>query len=82
MTLLKRRGPPIDQTRFQNLDAVLPSHLHYDHLDLPSLRLLGHHTRLIVPCGSARLFQRQGFQRIEEIYLDGNFVNGLFLASH
>lgn len=70
VTLLQRRGQPIDHATFQNLDAVLISHLHYDHLDLPSLRMLGHHTRLIVPRGSARLFQRHGFQRVEEIYLD------------
>lgn len=70
VTLLQRRGQPIEHATFQNIDAVLISHLHYDHLDFPSLRMLNHHTRLIVPRGSARLFQRHGFQWIEEIYID------------
>jgi len=33
-------------------DAVLISHLHYDHLDLASLRLLGLDTPLLVPVGA------------------------------
>jgi L-ascorbate metabolism protein UlaG (beta-lactamase superfamily) len=32
-------------------DAVLISHGHHDHLDIPSLRLLGLDTRLVVPEG-------------------------------
>jgi len=67
ISLLRRRGLPIDPATFRDIDAVLISHLHYDHLDLPSLRLLGHDTRLIVPHGSAKLFRRQGFRLIEDV---------------
>src|SRR6185295_16940072 len=67
VSLLRRRGQPIDLGLFQNLDAVLISHLHYDHLDLPSLHLLGRQRRLIVPRGSGRFFQRHGFRFVEEL---------------
>jgi L-ascorbate metabolism protein UlaG (beta-lactamase superfamily) len=70
VSLLRRRGQPIDPALFQNLDGVLISHLHYDHLDLPSLRLLGHNARLIVPRGSARFFNRHGFRYVEELQVD------------
>ena len=67
VSLLKRRGPSVDPSLYQNIDAVLISHLHYDHLDLPSLRMIGVDVPLIVPRGSARLFHRNGFQVVKEI---------------
>jgi L-ascorbate metabolism protein UlaG (beta-lactamase superfamily) len=67
VTFLRRRGLPIDPAVFQDVDAVLISHLHYDHLDFPSLRLLGPDKRFIVPRGSAKLFHRHGFRSVEEI---------------
>ncbi|QNP66290.1 MBL fold metallo-hydrolase [Streptomyces genisteinicus] len=50
--LRRRRGalPPPDATR---ADAVLVSHLHSDHLHLPSLARLAPGTRLVVPRGAA-----------------------------
>ena len=48
-------------------DAVLLSHLHGDHLDLPSLRRLGQRTRLFVPRGGGGLLRRQGFLGVEEL---------------
>ncbi len=50
-----------------DLDAVLISHLHFDHLHLPSLKQLGRQTRLFVPRGAGRLLKRAGFSRVEEI---------------
>ncbi len=64
---LRRRSVPAPAHAFANLDAVLISHLHHDHLDLPSLRRLDALTRLIVPNGAGALLRKQGFRRIEEL---------------
>jgi L-ascorbate metabolism protein UlaG (beta-lactamase superfamily) len=44
-----RRTRPIDARALPQPDVVLISHGHYDHLDLPSLRLLGAATRVVAP---------------------------------
>jgi L-ascorbate metabolism protein UlaG (beta-lactamase superfamily) len=49
------------------VDAVLISHMHWDHLDLPSLRQLGYDTRLIVPRKAAKYLKKKGFRNVEEI---------------
>jgi L-ascorbate metabolism protein UlaG (beta-lactamase superfamily) len=46
-------------------DAVLVSHLHYDHLDLPSLARIGRDVRLVVPRGARRHIRR--FTKIDEV---------------
>jgi len=43
-----------------DIDAVLLSHLHHDHLDRPSLRRLAGSPRLIAPHGTRRLVRRLG----------------------
>ncbi|HEX9985168.1 MAG TPA: MBL fold metallo-hydrolase [Thermoanaerobaculia bacterium] len=56
----KRHRPP--GLRFEDLppiDAVLVSHNHYDHLDLPTLRRLGK-TRIVTPLGNSALMARHG----------------------
>jgi L-ascorbate metabolism protein UlaG (beta-lactamase superfamily) len=66
---LRRQGasPPSDLAGI--LDAVLISHLHRDHLDLPSLRLLPRSTPLVVPRGAARWVEKTGAEEIREIRL-------------
>ena len=63
---LRRRGRA-DPAQYTNIDAVLISHLHFDHLDLPSLERLGHGTQLVVPRGGGSLLRRRGFRRVEEV---------------
>ena len=42
------------------VDAILVSHAHRDHLDLPSLRLLDPRAPVVVPAGGARVLRRSG----------------------
>jgi L-ascorbate metabolism protein UlaG (beta-lactamase superfamily) len=49
------------------LDAVLISHLHYDHLDLPSLRPLRRSSLFVVPRGAGSWLQRRGFSHVIEV---------------
>ena len=63
-------GPP------PALDAVVVSHLHSDHLHLPSLRLLAPGTPVLVPRGSARLLRRTGVEPIEVSRGDAVSVGG------
>ena len=44
------------------VDAVLISHLHGDHLDLPSLRLLDHPPPVIAPRGAGAFLKRAGLE--------------------
>jgi N-acyl-phosphatidylethanolamine-hydrolysing phospholipase D len=61
----KRKVPP--PCRIGDLPpiaAVLLTHSHYDHCDLPTLRALGTATPLIVPEGHAEWFGGVGFTRV------------------
>jgi L-ascorbate metabolism protein UlaG (beta-lactamase superfamily) len=49
------------------VDAVLISHLHHDHLDLPSMRLLRPDIPVIVPSGAGRLMRSSGFPEVTEL---------------
>jgi L-ascorbate metabolism protein UlaG (beta-lactamase superfamily) len=64
---LRRHGPAPPAGLTDSLDAVLISHLHLDHLDLPSLRDIPRTARLLAPRGAGRLLRREGFLHAEEI---------------
>ncbi len=49
------------------VDAVVISHNHYDHLDVPTLRRLPRGTPLFVPAGLAAWCRRRGFTRVTEL---------------
>jgi L-ascorbate metabolism protein UlaG (beta-lactamase superfamily) len=49
------------------IDAVLLSHMHHDHLHIPSLELVGRETRLIAPAGTAAFLKRKGFTNVTEL---------------
>lgn len=56
-----RRAAPLELGGLESLDAVLLSHLHHDHLDLPSLRRVGRATPVIAPGGAGALLAQRGF---------------------
>jgi L-ascorbate metabolism protein UlaG (beta-lactamase superfamily) len=62
-----RRIGPADQAALGEVDAVLVSHLHYDHLDMPSLRTIGRSLPVVVPRGAARMLRRRGFEQTVEL---------------
>lgn len=79
---LVRRSQPVDPLLYQDIDAVLISHLHWDHLDIPSLQMLGRDIHLIVPAGSRNLLYKRGYRNIEEMQPgDTTDVNGLCIQA-
>jgi L-ascorbate metabolism protein UlaG (beta-lactamase superfamily) len=62
--LIRRTPVPASELR-HDLDAVLISHAHLDHLDVPSLRLIDRGTPVIAPRGVGPLLRRQGFEPTE-----------------
>ena len=64
---LRRHATTPAREVVERIDAVLISHLHSDHLDLPSLRSVGGDPPLIVPRGAGAWLGRAGFERVIEL---------------
>ena len=64
-----RRAVPVNAKALRGVDAVLISHAHYDHLDLPSLERLGKKMPVVVPRGLGGLLRRRRFESVVEIEL-------------
>jgi L-ascorbate metabolism protein UlaG (beta-lactamase superfamily) len=64
---IRRQSLSVHPAWRRDIDAVLISHLHLDHLDLPSLRMLDRKVRLIAPAGTANVLGGEGFTNIEEV---------------
>ena len=62
-----RRAVRVDARALRGVDAVLVSHAHYDHLDLPSLEKLGRSLPLVVPRGLGGLLRKRKFEAIVEV---------------
>jgi L-ascorbate metabolism protein UlaG (beta-lactamase superfamily) len=73
--LRRRRELPTPDVA--DVDTVLLSHAHLDHLHLPSLRRVHPDTRVITPVGTGRLLRAAGFTDVTEVrvgdtvHLDG-----------
>lgn len=64
---LRRQCPAPDPGIPGIADLVLISHLHRDHLDLPSLRRLPDSTPVVAPRGAARWVSKSGAEDIREL---------------
>jgi L-ascorbate metabolism protein UlaG (beta-lactamase superfamily) len=62
-----RRAASVDAKALRGIDAVLISHAHYDHLDLPSLEKLGKKLPVIVPRGLGGLLRKRRFETVIEV---------------
>ena len=64
---LIRHGPLPSAAVYRDLDAVIISHAHLDHLDVPSLRLIDKDTPVLAPLATKRLIKRLGFADVTEM---------------
>ena len=65
----RRRKPGVSWEDLPPIDAVLISHNHYDHLDLPTLRRLAARgdSAFVVPAGGARLLRSENIGPAHEV---------------
>lgn len=62
-----RRTVRVDAGSRRGLDAVLVSHAHYDHLDLPSLDRLGKSLPVVIPRGLGGILRKRRFESVLEV---------------
>lgn len=68
MGLDKRSTEPgIALEDLPEMDVVVISHGHYDHLDFPTLKRLKGNPHYFVPAGLKRLFTRKGYRQVTEM---------------
>jgi L-ascorbate metabolism protein UlaG (beta-lactamase superfamily) len=64
---LRRVVPLPPAAAWSGVDLVLVSHLHEDHLHLPSLRLLDDDARVVVPRGAGAWLRSHGVRWVDEL---------------
>ena len=62
---LRRVPGRIDPDWHANIDAVLITHAHWDHLNIPSLRRVADDPMIIVPPGVDKILRKAGLHNIE-----------------
>ncbi len=64
---LRRHGPAPDAALTEDVDAVLISHLHHDHADVPSLRQLSRAVPVLASPGARGFLEDIGFGDVREL---------------
>jgi L-ascorbate metabolism protein UlaG (beta-lactamase superfamily) len=67
ISILRRRASSLPPDLYRDIDLVVISHLHLDHLDMPSLEMLGTDIPLVVPRGAGRFLRQMGYRQVEEL---------------
>lgn len=62
---LTEPGIPLEE--LPDIDVVVISHGHYDHLDFPTLKKLKGNPQYFVPVGLKSLFMRKGYRNVVEL---------------
>jgi L-ascorbate metabolism protein UlaG (beta-lactamase superfamily) len=79
---LTRTAPLPESVIYQNIDIVLVSHLHYDHLDIQSIRSLGEGALVCVPKGAGKILLRNGISNVRELVIGEEFsIGGLTIRT-
>lgn len=65
--MLHRMPQAADLRGYTEVDLVVISHLHHDHLDLPSLRSLRNDPLIVVPYGAEAWMRTKGFNNLAEM---------------
>jgi L-ascorbate metabolism protein UlaG (beta-lactamase superfamily) len=76
LAFIRRVVDPVAETSWSDLDLVLISHLHHDHLHLASLRQIAPGTPVIAPRGAAPIVRRGQFDDIVEVVAGDRVVVG------
>jgi L-ascorbate metabolism protein UlaG (beta-lactamase superfamily) len=63
----RRRRPGLPIEKIPELDLVLVTHAHFDHLHKPSLKILQSRDGIVVPLGSSSLVSKLGFPAVHEM---------------
>jgi L-ascorbate metabolism protein UlaG (beta-lactamase superfamily) len=64
---LRRHGAAPERRVTEGIDAVLISHLHHDHADVPSLRRLSRAVPVLAAPGAGDFLSRLGFDDVREL---------------
>jgi L-ascorbate metabolism protein UlaG (beta-lactamase superfamily) len=82
---LSRIGGPLPTEEAADAEVAVVSHLHFDHLHLPSLRRLSPEVRIVAPVGTARVLARAApaiSRRVEEVAPGGTVdVDGVVIRA-
>jgi L-ascorbate metabolism protein UlaG (beta-lactamase superfamily) len=82
MLHLRRVSAKADVAALHDVDALLVSHLHYDHLDVQSLRRVGRTSRVVVPVGAGDMLRSRGFAYVTELDVgDDTDVDGVNVSA-
>jgi L-ascorbate metabolism protein UlaG (beta-lactamase superfamily) len=73
--LVRLSGAPAPGT-WRDIDVVLLSHSHWDHVDYGSLKLLGTDVTILTPSGMASDLRKRGFTAVVELLAGEDFEVG------